>query len=184
MGLFELIRQLNPLRTPATTRVAEAIALELGRGRAPVLALKSQAGALADICVKRALERFEQGPSAELIMIILETSNTLWLRTARALARAPGVDRAAARRVASGLGHFAGSFTPGSDLMLQHVTNLVLAETGLGSEAMVLKPGQVNAARLSERLGELMRLALSSSVEPGLELIPVPPPSPGRFASA
>jgi hypothetical protein len=60
----------------------------------------------------------------------------------------------------------------------------VLSETGLGSEAMVLKPGQVNAAKLAERLTDMMRMALASSIAAELELIPVPPPSPGRFASA
>ncbi len=182
MGLFELIRQLNPLRTPATTKVAEAIAAELTRGRAPVLALKSQAHELALIGVKRALERFEQGPSAELIMLILESSKKLWLRTARSLARAPGLGREEARAAAQRLAHFADSF--GSDLMMQHVANLVLAETGLGSEAMVLRPEQVDADRLAARLSDLLRMALASSFEAEPELIPLPPPSPGSFASA
>ena len=100
---------------------------------------------------------------------------------ARALASAPGVERKQARASATALGRFADSFK--SDLMIQHVTNLVLAETGLGSEAMVLKPAQVDAGKLSARLGELMRIGLASTVNE-LELIPVPPPSPGRFASA
>ncbi len=184
MGLLEIIRQLNPLRTPATAKLADGIALELAQGRGTVPAAKTQAQELATIVVKRALERFEQGPSAELIMLLLESSRRLWLGTAGALAsaRTEGLDRKEARKAAAQLVRFADSFK--SDLMMQHVANLVLAETGLGSEAMVLKPAQVNGAKLAERMGELMRMALASSIAAELELIPVPPPSPGRFASA
>ncbi|MFT3840358.1 MAG: hypothetical protein QM723_25440 [Myxococcaceae bacterium] len=184
MGLFEIIRQLNPLRTAATAKLADGIAAELAKGRGTVPAAKVPAAELASICVKRALEKFEQGPSAELIMLLLESSRRLWLGTARTLASTsvPGLERKDVRRSATLLVRFADSFK--SDLMIQHVTNLVLSETGLGSEAMVLKPAQVNAARLAERLGELMRMALASTISAELELIPVPPPSPGRFASA
>jgi hypothetical protein len=117
-------------------------------------------------------------------MLLLESSHRLWLGTAKALAstRADGLDRKEARRSATLLVRFADSFK--GDLMMQHVTNLVLAETGLGSEAMVLKPAQVNMTKLAERLGELMRIGLASTISAELELIPVPPPSPGRFSPA
>jgi hypothetical protein len=184
MALLEIIRQLNPLRTPATAKLAEGIAAELAKGRGTAPAAKVVATELATICVKRALEKFEQGPSAELIMLLLESSRRLWLGSAKALAstRVSGLERSDARKSAMLLGRFADCFK--GDLMIQHITNLVLSETGLGSEAMVLKPNQVNATRMAERLGELMRMALASTISAELELIPVPPPSPGRFSPA
>ena len=180
MGLFDLIRRLNPFALPVPEKVGRLIALELARGKG--LSLKPHVSTLAFAAVKAAVEDLEQAPAAELIMRLVEESQRLWLETAKAVSVSPSVDRSVARRAGSKVKEFSRAF--GSDLMLQHLTNLVLSETGLGTEAGVLKPDALDLPRFARRLSELVRLSVSSVSDAELAVIPLPQPSPQRLADA
>ncbi len=161
MSLLETIKSLNPLKRLAPSPSDRAIAALLA-GHTLDEVMRAASQVIARQAVREALEEFSDGPAALLITCLLESCTAAWSALGAALEASPRLPADRAAWVCARMNDYSRSLS--SELMTQHLINLVLGVTGLYIEALVLSRDQVDPRALREKLAELLKQGLSSGL--------------------
>ena len=185
MSLLETIKSLNPLKRLAPSAANRATAGLLA-GQNLMEVMRDTSDAIARKAVAEALEEFaEDGPCALLITCLLEACTRGWSQLGEQLKASNRLPADRANWVCARMNDYSRSLS--SELMTQHLINMVLGVTGLYVEALVLTRAQVDQHALKSKLSELLKQGLTSGLsrsDLAQTLAPAPRPSAGRLISA
>ena len=161
MSLFETIKSFNPLKKLARSPAAQ-VAGGLLAGQTLMEVMRDASQSVARRAVDEALKEFSDGPAALLITCLLESTHAGWEALGADVKASGRLPRANAAWVSARMTEYGRSLQ--SELMTQHLINIVLSVTGLHVEALVLTRAEVDARTLSNRLAELLKQGLSSGL--------------------
>ena len=183
MCLRSTIKALNPLRKLARTPASRATEALLS-GQTLLEVMREASDAVAREAVREALEEFSDGPAALLITCLLESATAGWQQLGADLRASSRVPSSSAAWVSARMHQYAD--TLGTEVMTQHLINLVLSVTGLHVEALILTRADVDADRLTDQLAELLKKGLSSGLSRTdlAQTLSTAPRPAGRFVSA